>query len=341
MARTPITQFSSGALASLQATKLGSVAIKGVLDRSKVSPDAIQEVYFGQVLQGAAGQAPARQASLGAGLSKSVICTTVNKVCASGMKAIMLAAQSIKCHDNDFVIAGGMESMSQVPRYLKRSTPAYGNVELLDGVLLDGLTDAYDKFHMGICAENTCKKHGITREDQDNYAISSYKRSAEAHDSGKLAQEIVPVEIPGRKPSDPVKLVTEDEEFRKIDFERIPKLKPAFDRTSGTVTAANASTLNDGAAATLLVSAKAAKEHGLKPLAEVVAYADAACEPIDFPLAPALSIPKVRTKKLSSFLYLYYIFQAVECVALSNSLECDKIFAFGKVKSRLVSRRVR
>lgn len=341
MARTPITQFSSGALASLQATKLGSVAIKGVLDRSKVSANAIQEVYFGQVLQGAAGQAPARQASLGAGLPKSVICTTVNKVCSSGMKAIMLAAQSIKCHDNDFVIAGGMESMSQVPRYLKRSTPAYGNVELLDGVLLDGLTDAYDKFHMGICAENTCKKHGITREEQDNYAILSYKRSADAHESGKLAREIVPVEIPGKRPSDPVRLVTEDEEFRKIDFERIPKLKPAFDRTNGTVTAANASTLNDGAAATLLVSARAAKEHGLKPLAEVVAYADAACEPIDFPLAPALSIPKVRTKQLIDFLNLYYISQAVEYVALSNSLERDKIFAFGKVKSRLVSRLVR
>lgn len=295
MARTPITQFSSGALASIPATKLGSVAIKGVLDRSKISPDEVQEVYFGQVLQGAAGQAPARQASLGAGLPKSVICTTVNKVCASGMKAIILAAQSIKCLDNDIVIAGGMESMSQVPRFLKRSIPAYGNIELVDGVLHDGLTDAYDKYHMGICAENTCKKLGITREEQDKYAISSYKLSLKAHETGQLAKEIVPVEVAGKRTTDPVKLVTEDEEFRKIDFERIPKLKPAFDKTNGTVTAANASTLNDGAAATMLMSAEAVKKYGLKPLAEVVAYADAACEPIDFPLAPALSIPKVRT----------------------------------------------
>lgn len=293
VARTPITQFATGGLASLQATKLGSIAIKGVLERAKLSPDAVQEVYFGQVLQGAAGQAPARQASLGAGLSQAVICTTVNKVCASGMKAIMLAAQSIKCGDNHVVIAGGMESMSQVPRYLKRAGQAYGDIELIDGILHDGLTDAYDKFHMGICAENTCKKHGITRADQDEYAISSYKRSAKAHEAGFLAEEIVPVELAGRKPSDPVKIIKEDEEFRKIDFDRIPKLKPAFDKVNGTVTAANASTLNDGAAATLLVSPSAADKLKLKPLAEIVAYADAACAPIDFPLAPAHSIPKV------------------------------------------------
>ncbi|KAG6670405.1 hypothetical protein I3843_Q067200, partial [Carya illinoinensis] len=271
VARTPITQFATGGLASLQATKLGSIAIKGVLDRSKVPPDAVQEVYFGQVLQGAAGQAPARQAALGAGLSQAVICTTVNKVCASGMKAIMLAAQSIKCGDNHVVIAGGMESMSQVPRYLKRAGQPYGNLELLDGILHDGLTDAYDKFHMGICAENTCKKHGLTRSDQDEYAISSYKRSASAHEAGYLAKEIVPVALAGKRPTDP------------IDLERIPKLRPAFDKVNGTVTAANASTLNDGAAATLL------------PLAEIVACADAACAPIDFPLAPALSIPKVSS----------------------------------------------
>lgn len=273
---------------------MGSVAIKGVLDRaSGLTTRDVQEVYFGQVLQSAAGQAPARQASLKAGLSKSVICTTVNKVCASGMKAIMLGAQSIKCGDNHVVIAGGMESMSQVPRYLKRSTQIYGNTELVDGILYDGLTDAYDKFHMGICAENTCKKHGITRQDQDQYAISSYKRSADAHDSGLLAKEIVPVELEGRKPSDPTKLIKDDEEFKKIDLNRIPNLKPAFDKTNGTVTAANASTLNDGAAATLLMSSEAVNRHNLEPLAEIVSYADAACDPIDFPLAPALSIPIV------------------------------------------------
>lgn len=209
------------------------------------------------------------------------------------MKAIMLGAQSIKCGDSDIVIAGGMESMSLVPRYLKRASQAYGNVELIDGILHDGLTDAYDKIHMGVCAENTCKNHGITREDQDSYAISSYKRSAAAQQSGTLAKEIVPVELPARRPSDPTQLIKEDEEFKKIDFDRIPKLKPAFDRSNGTITAANASTLNDGAAATLLMSPKAVEEHKLSPLAEIVAYADAACDPIDFPLAPALSIPKV------------------------------------------------
>ena len=265
-----------------------------MLNRAENVPsDAVEEVYFGQVLQGSAGQAPARQAALGAGLSQSVICTTVNKVCASGMKAIMLGAQSIKSADKDIVIAGGMESMSLVPRYLKRAPQAYGNVELTDGILLDGLTDAYDRFHMGICAENTCKKHGISREEQDDYAISSYQKSAAAHEAGKLSQEIVPVELKPRKPSDPVKVVKDDEEFRKIDFDRVRKLKPAFDRDNGTVTAANASTLNDGAAATLLMSPKAVAQYKVTPLAEIVAYADAACAPIDFPLAPALGIPKV------------------------------------------------
>lgn len=287
----------------MPATELGSLAIKGVLSRAKVVPDAVQEVYFGQVLQGSSGQAPARQAALGAGLSKSVICTTVNKVCASGMKAIMLGAQSIKCGDNEIVIAGGMESMSLVPRYLKRPAQIYGNIELTDGILLDGLTDAYDKIHMGLCAENTCKKHGISRAQQDEYAISSYKRSAAAHESGALAKEITPVELAGRRPNDPKKIVDSDEEFKKIDFDKIAKLRPAFDRDNGTVTAANSSTLNDGAAATLLASPNAAKKYQLNPLAEIVAYADAACDPIDFPLAPAHSIPKVSidlTQRLAS-----------------------------------------
>lgn len=281
----------------MPATKLGSIAIKGVLERAnKIAPEEIQEVYFGQVISSGGGQAPARQASLGAGLPESVICTTVNKVCASGMKAIMLGAQSIKAGDNDIVLAGGMESMSQVPRYLNRSMVAYGNLELTDGILKDGLTDAYDKFHMGICAENTCKKLNLSRATQDEFAISSYRRSEKAHEAGLLAKEIVSVELPGKRPNDPVKLIKDDEEFKKIDYDRITKLKPAFDRENGTVTAANASTLNDGAAATLLVSNKAANRLGLTPLAEIIAYADAACAPIDFPLAPALSIPKVRFK---------------------------------------------
>lgn len=290
MARTPITQAFKGAFAGLQATKLGSIAIRGALSRAHVKPDAVDEVYFGQVLQAGAGQAPARQAALGAGLPKSVICTTVNKVCASGMKAIMLGAQSIKCGDNQVVLAGGMESMSQVPWHLPRGHRAYGKVELVDGIEYDGLTDAYDKIHMGMCAENTCKKHGITRQQQDEFAVSSYKRSLAANENGLLSKEIVPVELVVKKQT---KTIKEDEEFRKVDFARMSDLAPAFDRKNGTVTAANASTLNDGAAALLMMSAKAAANHKVTPIAEVVAYADAACEPIDFPLAPALGIPKV------------------------------------------------
>lgn len=210
------------------------------------------------------------------------------------MKAIMLGAQSIKAGDNDIVIAGGMESMSQVPRYQIRNPKGYGNIELEDGILFDGLTDAYGKFHMGICAENTCKVHSITRQDQDKFAISSYERSASANKTGALAKEIVGVELPGKRPGDASRIIAEDEEFKKIDFDRIPKLRPAFDK-EGTVTAANASTLNDGAAATLLMSETAINKHSLTPLAQIVAWADAACEPIDFPIAPALSIPLVST----------------------------------------------
>ena len=187
--------------------------------------------------------------------------------------------------------------MSQVPWHLPRAHRGYGKLELVDGIECDGLTDAYDKIHMGICAENTCKKHGITREQQDEYAISSYKRSAVAYESGHLAEEIVPVELPGKKLGVPGKTISEDEEFKKVDFARVPELAPAFDKKNGTVTAANASTLNDGAAATLLMSQRAVDQHRLSPLAEIVAYADAACDPVDFPLAPALSIPKVRNKK--------------------------------------------
>lgn len=294
--------------------------MKGVLDRTKVAASAIQEVYFGQVLQGSAGQAPARQVALGAGLSQDVICTTVNKVCASGMKAIMLGAQSIKCGDNDIVIAGGMESMSQVPRYLARTVPGYGDLNVKDGILLDGLTDAYDKIHMGMCAEDTCKKHGITREAQDEFAKSSYIRSMEANKSGALAKEIVAVELPPTRKGEASRMITEDEEFTKIDFDRMIKLRPAFDRENGTVTAANASTLNDGAAATLLMSPKAVDSHKLEPLAEIVAYADAACAPINFPLAPALGIPKVSFWiNFEKFVVRRAYTHTVEYVALSST----------------------
>lgn len=232
---------------------------------------------------------------MGAGLSQSVICTTVNKVCASGMKAIMLGAQSIKTGDNNVVVAGGMESMSQAPWLMPRAHRSFGKIELLDGIEYDGLTDAYDKILMGVCAENTCKKHGLTRKDQDEFAISSYKRSMAAYEAGLLAKEIVPVELTSKKSQ--TKVITEDEEFHKVDFARFPELTPAFDRQNGTVTAANASTLNDGSAATVLMSPKAVEQHKLEPLAEIISCADAACAPIDFPLAPALGIPKVSLRK--------------------------------------------
>lgn len=299
VARTPITQSFKGALAGVPATKLGSIAIKAVLDKAKVEPSLVTEVYFGQVLQAAAGQAPARQASLGAGLLSSVACTTVNKVCASGMKAIMLAAQSIKSGDNEIAIAGGMESMSNVPWHLARAHRGYGKIDLIDGIEHDGYLDAYNKIHMGLCAENTCKKLDIGRRQQDEYAISSYKRSARANESGALAKEIVPVDLPAKRSGSVAQIISEDEEFRRIDFDRVPKLNPAFDRANGSITAANASTINDGAAATLIMSSKAVDQHRVTPLAEIVAFADAACDPVDFPIAPALGIPKVRKQSIS------------------------------------------
>lgn len=291
-ARTPITQFM-GSMNNVPATFLGSIAIKATIAKANLASELVEEIFFGQVLQGGAGQAPARQAALGAGLPKSVICTTVNKVCASGMKAIMFAAQSIKAGDNHVVVAGGMESMSQVPWFLHRIPKQLGNITLADGILIDGLTDAYGKYHMGICAENTCEKLNITRLEQDKYALDSYRKSAKAHVSGLLAREICPVDLPTKRPSDSPRTVFEDEEFRRIDVNRISNLRPAF-KEGGTVTAANASPLNDGAAATLIMSSKAVEQHKLKPIAEIYSYADAACEPIDFPIAPALSIPKVR-----------------------------------------------
>lgn len=290
---------------------MGSIAIRGVLDRVQIKNEEVQEVFFGQVLQAGGGQAPARQAALHAGLSKSVICTTINKVCASGMKSIMLGAQSIKVGSMDIVIAGGMESMSHVPRYLLRNVPTYGNVQLTDGILLDGLTDAYDKCHMGICAENTAAKLKITREEQDEYAKSSYERASEANKLGLLAKEIVPVELLGRK-GEQNTIFEEDEEFKKVNLSKLMKLKPAF-KENGTVTAGNASTLNDGAAASLLMSRSAIQRLNVKPLAQIIAFADAACDPIDFPLAPAYAIPKVSTlidtvsKSMISFSFFSFV----------------------------------
>uniref|UniRef100_A0A3B3ZWL9 acetyl-CoA C-acetyltransferase n=1 Tax=Periophthalmus magnuspinnatus TaxID=409849 RepID=A0A3B3ZWL9_9GOBI len=288
--RTPMGSFKSS-LSSVPAPKLGSIAIKGAIEQAGIAPEEVKEVYMGNVLQAGEGQAPTRQALLGAGLTLGTPATTINKVCASGMKSIMMAAQSLMCGHQDVMVAGGMESMSNVPYVMAREAPAYGGVKMEDLIVKDGLTDVYNKFHMvNIHHENTAKNHSITREEQDAYAIGSYSRSKAAYESGVLAKEIVPVSIPQRGKPDVV--VSEDEEWRKVDFSKVPKLKAVFQKENGTVTAANASTLNDGAAALVLMTADAAKRLKVTPLARVVSFADAAVAPIDFPIAPAFAVPK-------------------------------------------------
>lgn len=279
-----------GVLSSQSATQLGIVAVKGALASASVDPSAVQEVYLGNVVQANVGQAPARQAALGAGIPNTVPCTTVNKVCSSGMKSIMLAAQTVMLGHADILVAGGMESMSNIPYYATKARwgSKFGGVELVDGLQRDGLNDAYDHQAMGIYADATATELGITREAQDAFAIQSYERAAAATESGHFKDEIVPVTIPQRK-RDPL-VVAEDEEFKKVKFEKIPALRPAFTK-DGTVTAANASTINDGASALIIASEDAVKAHGLHPLAEIVSFADAAHEPQWFTTAPTLAAP--------------------------------------------------
>jgi acetyl-CoA C-acetyltransferase len=292
-ARTPMGAFLGG-LSTIPATQLGSVAIKGALEKGNVKAELIDEVFMGNVLQAGVGQAPARQAALGAGLGNNVPCTTVNKVCASGMKAIMFGAQSILAGDNHIVIAGGMESMSQVPHYLDgRNGMKFGNIGMLDGITKDGLLDVYSKVPMGNCAELCAKEYGFSREAQDEFAIASYTKSAEAWKAGKFNNEVVPVAVPQRK-GDPI-MVSEDEEYKNVFLDKIPALRPAFDK-EGTITAANASTLNDGASAVILASKEAVEKYGLTPLAKIVSYADAAHAPEWFTTAPSLAIPKALDK---------------------------------------------
>jgi acetyl-CoA C-acetyltransferase len=283
-----------GSLSSVPATKLGAAAIKGAIDKINLDPKEIQEVYMGNVLQANLGQAPARQAAVFAGISENVPCTTVNKVCASGMKSISLAAQSIKCGDAEVVIAGGMENMSMVPHYYSaRNAVKLGDVKVLDGMVKDGLTDVYNKVHMGVCADQCADEHNITREDQDNFAINSYKKSAEAWSNGNFSEEVVPVSVPQRRGDDVI--VSEDEEYKNVKLEKIPQLRAVFNK-EGTVTAANASTLNDGASALILMSKEKADALGIKPLAKITSYADAAHEPKWFTTAPAKAVP-VALKK--------------------------------------------
>jgi acetyl-CoA C-acetyltransferase len=291
--RTPMGSFM-GAFSNISATQLGSIAIRAAVERASIEVSAVDEVFMGNVLQAGVGQAPARQAALGAGLGHHVPCTTVNKVCASGMKAIMLGAQSILAGDNHLVVVGGMENMSQTPHYVSgRNGTKFGNITLLDGITKDGLLDVYSNVPMGNCAELCAKEYNITREEQDAFAVESYRRAAAAWDEGRFNEEVVAVPVPQRK-GDPV-LVSKDEEYTNVFLDKIPGLKPAFDK-EGTITAANASTLNDGASALVLASAEAVEKYGLKPLAKIVSYADAAQSPEWFTTAPSLAVPKALEK---------------------------------------------
>nr|WP_298005784.1 acetyl-CoA C-acyltransferase [uncultured Flavobacterium sp.] len=292
-ARTPIGSFM-GALSTVPAPKLGAVAIKGALDKINLDPNKVDEVIMGNVVQAGNGQAPARQAAIFAGLSTNVACTTVNKVCASGMKAIMQAAQAIANNDADIVVAGGMENMSMIPHYVQMRTGVkFGNTAFVDGMQKDGLSDAYENQAMGVYADATATEFNITREQQDEFAINSYKKSAAAWEAGKFDAEIVPVAVPQRRGE--TVMVTKDEEFTNVKLDKIPALNPAFTK-EGTVTAANASTINDGAAAVVLMSEEKANELGLKPLAYIKGYADAAQEPQWFTTAPAKALPKALDK---------------------------------------------
>jgi acetyl-CoA C-acetyltransferase len=291
--RTPIGSFM-GALSSVPATKLGAAAIKGALHKINLDPKLVDEVLMGNVVQAGNGQAPARQAALYAGLSENVACTTVNKVCASGMKAVMQGAQAIMAGDAEIVVAGGMENMSLIPHYVHmRNGVKFGPTSLIDGMQKDGLTDAYDNNAMGVCADLCASEYNFTREDQDNFAIQSYERSAAAWEAGKFDTEIVPVEVPQRR-GDAI-VVSKDEEFTNVKLDKIPSLAPVFTK-DGTVTAANASTINDGAAALVLMSEEKAQALGLKPLAYIKSYADAAQEPKWFTTAPAKALPKALEK---------------------------------------------
>ncbi|CAL2249126.1 unnamed protein product [Prunus armeniaca] len=292
VARTPMGAFL-GALSSLPATKLGSIAIEAALKRANVDPSLVEEVFFGNVLSANLGQAPARQAALGAGIPNSVICTTVNKVCASGLKATMLAAQSIQLGINDVVVAGGMESMSNVPKYLAeaRKGSRLGHDTLVDGMLKDGLWDVYNDYGMGVCAELCADQHAVTREDQDNFAVQSFERGIAAQGNDAFSWEIVPVEVSGGR-GRPSTIVDKDEGLGKFDAAKLRKLRPSFKESGGSVTAGNASSISDGAAALVLVSGEKVLKLGLQVIAKISGYADAAQAPELFTTAPALAIPK-------------------------------------------------
>lgn len=331
--RTPIGSFG-GSLSSLSATKLGSIAITGALEKAGVKAESVDEVFMGNVVSAGLGQAPARQAAIGAGIGYNVPCTTINKVCASGMKSVMLGAQSIMLGHADVIVAGGMESMSNVPYYVPKARygHGYGHGQLLDGLMHDGLWEPYHQFPMGSCADNTAKEMNISREAQDEFAINSYKKIADSVANGLFKNEIVPVEIPQRK-GDPI-VMTEDEEYKNVKFDKIPSLRPVFNK-DGSVTAANASTINDGASALILMSKEKMEELGLKPVAKILGFADAAQEPLWFTTAPSLAIPKaIKNAGIEkSDVDFYEINEAFSAVALANIKELDlnpeSVNAFG------------
>lgn len=334
VARTPMGGLL-GSISSLSATKLGSIAIKSALERASVDPSHVQEVYFGNVLSANLGQAPARQAALGAGIPNSVVCTTINKVCSSGLKAIMIAALSISSGVNDVVVAGGMESMSNAPKYLVQSRRGsrFGHESVIDGMIEDGLWDVYNDFGMGLCGELCADQYHITREEQDSYAIRSFERGMAAQSSGAFAWEIVPVEISGVS-GKPSTVVDKDDGLRQFDASKLRKLKPSF-KEGGTVTAGNASIISDGAAALVLVSGKKVLELGLQVIARIRGYADAAQAPELFPTAPALAIPKaIESSGLrASDIDYFEINEAFSVVALANqrllNLDLDKLNVHG------------
>lgn len=322
--RTPIGSFL-GSLSGVSASKLGAAAIKAAIEKIDLDPHLVDEVFMGNVVQAGVGQAPAKQAALFAGLPDSIPCTTVNKVCSSGMKSIAFAAQAIKCGDADIVVAGGMENMSMAPHYIPgRKGQKFGNIQVEDGLLKDGLINVYDGKHMGTCGDACADRYGFTREDQDKFAIESYQRSADAWNTGKFNDEVIPVEIPQRR-GEPI-FLTEDEEFKNVKLDKIPNLRPAFSK-DGTVTAANASTLNDGAAALVIMSKEKAIELGIKPLAVINGYADASQEPEWFTTAPAKALPKALANAGidADQVDFYELNEAFSAVGLANTklLELD------------------
>ncbi|KAG0150795.1 hypothetical protein CROQUDRAFT_37895 [Cronartium quercuum f. sp. fusiforme G11] len=315
--RTPVGSFA-GSLKALTAPELGAQVVKGTIARAGIKPEQVEEIFIGNVLQAGVGQSPARQVALGAGCPNTTEATTINKVCASGMKAIMLATQSLQTGSRQVMVAGGMESMSNSPFYLPRGT-TFGHFQASDAIVKDGLWDVYNQFHMGTCAEHTAETHSISRADQDAYAIESYKRAAAAWASGAFADEIVPVEIADKRGGKPT-IVVEDEEYKNIKLEKVASLRPVFKKDAGTVTAANASTLNDGASAVVLMTGSKANELGVSKLAKIISFADAACAPIDFGVAPARAIPLALEKAGLSLddMAKIEINEAFSVVALAN-----------------------